>query len=120
MSKCIYCFLPIAGNMGLEYTPTGKMHRDRADCIRLSVSHERKKHLTNTHILMFVMGRQGGTLHQVASDLKVEDNEILEADQEKMGELCRKAQRWYLKEVRQKFRFEVDHAMKNLKEKIKI
>lgn len=52
---------------------------------------ERK--LTNLEILCFVLGQQGGTVHQVARDLSVTANEILEADYEKMQELCRAAQK---------------------------
>ena len=51
--------------------------------------------LPNTAVLCFVMGNQGGTVHQVARDLGVEVNDILYADYDKMGELCRKAQAHY-------------------------
>ncbi len=51
--------------------------------------------LTNTAVLTFVMGNQGGTLSQVARDLNVSVEDIVNADYEKMGELCRKAQAYY-------------------------
>lgn len=48
--------------------------------------------LTNTHALCFVLGWQGGTVHQVARELGVNTQDILTADYDRMGELCRKAQ----------------------------
>lgn len=48
--------------------------------------------LTNTEVLCFVLGWQGGTIHQVADALNVSSDEILDADHDKMTDLCRKAQ----------------------------
>jgi hypothetical protein len=57
-----------------------------------------EKRLPHTHVLCFIMGWQGGTVHQVASALGVEVNDILDASQERMGELARMAQVVYWKE----------------------
>jgi len=46
----------------------------------------------NTTALIFAMGYQGGTVHQVAADLGVTTSDILNADEERMGELLRLAQ----------------------------
>ena len=51
-----------------------------------------------TLALCFIMGWQGGTVHQVSAALQVSLNDILEADDEKAGQLCRKAQALYWKE----------------------
>lgn len=45
-----------------------------------------------THALCFILGWQGGTVHQVAAELGVNICEILNADHEQAGDLCRKAQ----------------------------
>jgi hypothetical protein len=50
--------------------------------------------MTNTSILCFVIGWQGGTIHQLVDALKVSHNDILNATDEEMGILCRKAQRY--------------------------
>lgn len=50
------------------------------------------KPLTNTEILCFVLGWQGGTVHQVAKALEVEVQYILDANHDQMLDLCRKAQ----------------------------
>ncbi len=49
--------------------------------------------LSNTAVLCFVLGWQGGTVHQVAKEIKVSTQAILDAGEVEMGELCRKAQR---------------------------
>ncbi len=49
-------------------------------------------HLTNTEILCFVLGWQGGTIHQVSRTLSVPSDDILNADAERMRGLCRMAQ----------------------------
>ena len=49
--------------------------------------------MNHTQVLCFVLGWQGGTLHQVSDTLGVPQLEILAADEHKMGELCRLAQR---------------------------
>ena len=49
--------------------------------------------VTNLTALIFAMGRQGGTIHQVATDLGLKPEEILNADEEKMEEYLRMAQR---------------------------
>lgn len=49
--------------------------------------------LTNTHILCFVLGWQGGTVHQVAQELGVTTSDIIDAGDARMGELCRVAQK---------------------------
>lgn len=48
--------------------------------------------LSNTHVLCFVLGWQGGTIHQVAQELDVSNNTILDADEATMNWLCRLAQ----------------------------
>ena len=48
--------------------------------------------LSNTEILCFVLGWQGGTVHQVAEILHVEIAAILDADHDQMHTLCRAAQ----------------------------
>ena len=48
--------------------------------------------MTNTEILLFVLGYQGGTIHQLAMELGVTDREIFGADHDKMLDLCRLAQ----------------------------
>lgn len=48
--------------------------------------------LTNTEALMFILGWQGGTIHQLSRELGVETTEILFANNEKMNELARLAQ----------------------------
>ncbi len=48
--------------------------------------------MSNTHTLCFILGWQGGTVHQVAKELGVEVQEILDADEAYMGTLCRIAQ----------------------------
>lgn len=47
--------------------------------------------LTNTQILCYVLGWQGGTIHQVAEKIKVSTDEILKANGEQLHALCRKA-----------------------------
>ncbi len=49
-------------------------------------------HLSNMEILCFVLGWQGGTIHQVAQLLDVTNQLILDADYEVMQWLCRLAQ----------------------------
>lgn len=48
--------------------------------------------LSNTHTLCFVLGWQGGTIHQVAQVLDVTTTDIMNASEERMGQLCRIAQ----------------------------
>lgn len=48
--------------------------------------------LTNTAVLCFILGWQGGTVHQVADALGVTRDDILTASYTRMGELARKAQ----------------------------
>lgn len=48
--------------------------------------------LTNTEILCYVLGWQGGSIHQVARAMNVETDEVLAADATRMRELCRMAQ----------------------------
>lgn len=48
--------------------------------------------LTNTEVLCYVLGWQGGTVHQVQQALAVRLEGILESNAEAMGELCRRAQ----------------------------
>ncbi len=48
--------------------------------------------LTNTEVLCFVIGWQGGTLAELALALCVPGEMIQTADREKMQELCRRAQ----------------------------
>jgi len=46
----------------------------------------------NTEILMFIVGWQGGTVHQLAKHLGVTDREIMRADYKQMQDLMRLAQ----------------------------
>jgi len=48
--------------------------------------------LTNTEILMYVLGWQGGTIHQLSKELGVKDDVILDANADKMRELIALAQ----------------------------
>lgn len=48
--------------------------------------------VTNLVALQFAMGYQGGTIHQMAEALRVSTDDILNADDDRMGELLRKAQ----------------------------
>lgn len=48
--------------------------------------------IPNTMALIFARGWQGGTVHQIASELKTSTDDILTANIERMGELLRKAQ----------------------------
>lgn len=48
--------------------------------------------MTNTETLLFVLGYQGGTIHALARELDVSTDYILNADNERMGDLCRLAQ----------------------------
>ena len=48
--------------------------------------------LSNTEILCFVIGWQGGTIHQLARALDVTNRLILEATYDDMQWLCRQAQ----------------------------
>lgn len=50
--------------------------------------------LTNTEVLIFVMGHQGGTVHQVADALGIPASGIINAGREEMENLCRAAQYW--------------------------
>lgn len=49
--------------------------------------------VSNLTALIFTMGRQGGTLHDVAHALGIKALDILDADEEKMEEYLRMAQR---------------------------
>lgn len=48
--------------------------------------------MSNAEILCFVLGWQGGTVHQVAEALDVSVDLILEADIDTLRALCRGAQ----------------------------
>lgn len=48
--------------------------------------------MSNTEVLCFVLGWQGGTIHQVAQQLGVTTQLILDADYDMMQWLCRLAQ----------------------------
>lgn len=48
--------------------------------------------MSNTEILCYILGWQGGTVHQVASELGETVETILHADDEQMGILARAAQ----------------------------
>jgi hypothetical protein len=50
--------------------------------------------LTNTEILLFICGYQGGTVHQLASSLGTTADDILNADYDKMQSLMRQAQKY--------------------------
>jgi hypothetical protein len=49
-------------------------------------------YMSNTEILMYVLGWQGGTIHQLADVLGVTTDIILKADDAALHELCRLAQ----------------------------
>jgi len=71
--------------------------REAIDCIEDTIEsleqEVRSPRISNTEILMFIVGWQGGTLKQLASHLKVAEDEILSADYAKMQDLMRLAQR---------------------------
>ena len=48
--------------------------------------------MTNTQILAFILGYQGGTVHQIAYELGVTTEAVIDADDNMMQILCRKAQ----------------------------
>lgn len=48
--------------------------------------------LNNTEILCFVLGLQGGTIHQVADTIHEDEMTILDAGTDEMRTLCRIAQ----------------------------
>lgn len=50
--------------------------------------------VTNLTAIIFTMGRQGGTVDDVARELGVTVNEILNADDDQMGDLLRMAQKF--------------------------
>lgn len=58
--------------------------------------------LSNTAVLCFVLGWQGGTIHLVAQALDVTTTDIFNADAQRMGELCRIAQSVHRNFVEQK------------------
>ena len=47
--------------------------------------------MTNCEILCFVLGWQGGTVHQVAQELNTTTDAVINASPKEMRELCRKA-----------------------------
>lgn len=49
--------------------------------------------ISNAEILMFILGWQGGTIHDVATALGVSAYSIADADYEKMQDLMRSAQK---------------------------
>lgn len=65
-------------------------HVERA-LVRYDISRG-KNVMPNTHVLCFVLGWQGGTIHQVAKLLGVTTSDICNADYDRMGDLCRMAQ----------------------------
>ena len=48
--------------------------------------------VTNLVALQFAMGYQGGTIHQMAKKLRVDTSDILNANDERMDDLLRRAQ----------------------------
>lgn len=50
--------------------------------------------VNNTTVLLFIMGYQGGTVHQVAEKLKTSVSDILDADEKRMEYLMRQAQKY--------------------------
>lgn len=66
---------------------------DRRVCqIVVDAMNRRYDGLTNTEVLMYVLGWQGGTLHQLAETLGIKDDVILDANADKMRELIALAQ----------------------------
>ena len=49
--------------------------------------------LSNTEVICFVLGQQGGTVHDIARRLMVSVDTIITADADIMRDLCRAAQR---------------------------
>ena len=47
----------------------------------------------NSVVLMFVRGWQGGTIHQIAAELGITPQQIIDADLDRMQVLMREAQR---------------------------
>lgn len=60
-------------------------------------------YMSKTAILCFILGWQGGTVHQVAETLEVSTGDILDASDRELGDLCRKAQavkwQWHTTEL---------------------
>ena len=52
--------------------------------------------VTNLVALQFAMGYQGGTVHQMAKALRVNTSDILNADDERMSDLLRLAQKHHV------------------------
>ena len=52
--------------------------------------------VTNLVALQFAMGYQGGTVHQMAKALRVDTSDILNADDERMSDLLRLAQKHHV------------------------
>lgn len=48
--------------------------------------------VSNTEILIFIVGWQGGTIHQIAEHLSIKTSDIILADYDKMQDLMRLAQ----------------------------
>jgi hypothetical protein len=61
--------------------------------VRDLLSANTPQRLSNTEILCFIVGWQGGALHQLAEKLGVSTNEILNADYDQMQDLMRLAQK---------------------------
>ncbi|HEX4283687.1 MAG TPA: hypothetical protein VHZ28_01255, partial [Terracidiphilus sp.] len=67
--------------------------RTPEEAVRDLLSANTPQRLSNTEILCFIVGWQGGTLHQLAEKLGVSTNEILHADYDQMQDLMRLAQK---------------------------
>lgn len=69
--------------------------------------------LTNTLALCFARGHQGGTAAEIAHELGVPTDTIIQADYVKMGELMRKAQQLHFNEVADQ-RVELTNALRDI------
>ena len=69
--------------------------------------------VTNLVALQFAMGYQGGTIHQMAKALGVNTDDILDADDERMGDLLRLAQKHHVLREQLKDKVTLDRAAYN-------
>ena len=69
--------------------------------------------VTNLVALQFAMGYQGGTVHQMAQALRVNTSDILNADDERMSDLLRLAQKHHVLREELKNKVTLDRAAYN-------
>ena len=69
--------------------------------------------VTNLVALQFAIGYQGGTVHQMAKALRVNTDDILNADDERMGDLLRLAQKHHVLREQLKDKVTLDRTAYN-------